>query len=65
MREVRLIITCDWCKEEIAEQQTRTVKLTFGTRDYEGEACQMCSDSLLQEMRPVTKKRTRRKSTTT
>lgn len=65
MREVRIVITCDWCKEEVAEQQVRNVKLTFGTREYEGEACQTCGDSFSQEMRPATKKRTRRKSIAT
>lgn len=62
MREVRIVIMCDWCTRVTPEDEVRTVKITFGSTEFEGDACAECGDSMRQEMRPVKKRRTRRKT---
>lgn len=62
MREVRIVITCDWCGREMPEDAVRTIKIAFGSTEFEGEACAECCDPMRQKMRPVKKRRTRRKT---
>ena len=65
MREIRIQIYCDWCKEDIPETSVEEVKMTIGSQEYEADACPLCVTGLTQEMRPVKKTRARRKKTTT
>lgn len=59
MREVRIHITCDWCHEEIGEEDVGEIKITIGSQTYEGDVCPDCRGGMIPPMRPVTKTRKR------
>lgn len=64
VREVIIQIYCDWCKEDVPESVVAEIKITVGSKEYEGDACPKCATELTEEMRPVKKTRARRKRAT-
>lgn len=65
MRSISIVINCDACGDEIAEETEGASTVTLIARGEEREL-ELCDDCLystfLQEARPVTNRRTRKKT---
>lgn len=65
MRRVSIVVTCDACQEEIEEETegSSAVRFTVRGEEREMDLCDEClGDTFLQEARPVTNRKKRKKT---
>lgn len=62
MRRVTIVVTCDACEEEIAEEVegSSAVRFTMRGEEKEMDLCDECIGGILQEARPVVNRRKRK-----